>query len=79
VREGREATAERLLRSTAARSYDPGLDIDWSAPAEPGRGFIPHHRAALRFGGEKIAAFLLENGLIGGPSARLWRRSFLLG
>ena len=26
-----ERLAGRLLRSTAARSYDPELDIDWSA------------------------------------------------
>jgi hypothetical protein len=43
----REATAERLLRSTAARSYDPELDIDWSAPAEPGKGFMLQHRCSL--------------------------------
>ena len=29
-----ERVADRLLRSTAARSYDPELDIDWSAPPE---------------------------------------------
>ncbi|MCW0216215.1 MAG: diiron oxygenase [Pseudonocardia sp.] len=28
----REATAERLLRSSVDHSYDPNLDIDWSAP-----------------------------------------------
>lgn len=43
----REGTAERLLRSTAARSYDPELDIDWSAPAEPGKGFMLEHRCSL--------------------------------
>ena len=44
---GQEATAERLLRSTAARSYDPELDIDWSAPLEPGKGFMLEHRISL--------------------------------
>lgn len=43
----REATAERLLRSTAARGYDPDLDIDWSAPLEPGKGFMLAHRCSL--------------------------------
>jgi hypothetical protein len=43
----RERTAERLLRSTAARSYDPELDIDWSAPPEPGMPYIPQHRCSL--------------------------------
>jgi hypothetical protein len=42
-----EATADRLLRSTAARSYDPELDIDWSAPLEPGKGFMLEHRISL--------------------------------
>ena len=37
----RERIADRLLRSTAARSYDPELDIDWSAPTEPGKLFLP--------------------------------------
>ena len=43
----RERTADRLLRSTAARSYDPELDIDWSAPPEPGKLFLPEHRSTL--------------------------------
>ncbi len=43
----RERTAERLLRSTAARSYDPDLDIDWSAPLAVGKRFIPEHRCSL--------------------------------
>ncbi len=46
-RADRERTAERLLRSTAARSYDPDLDIDWSAPLAEGKGFIPEHRCSL--------------------------------
>jgi hypothetical protein len=43
----REATAERLLRSTAARSYDPEVDVDWSAPLAEGRGFMLEHRCSL--------------------------------
>jgi hypothetical protein len=45
--DGRERIAERLLRSTAARSYDPDLDINWSAPPEPGKMFLPEHRCTL--------------------------------
>ncbi|HEY7147086.1 MAG TPA: diiron oxygenase [Streptosporangiaceae bacterium] len=45
--EERERTAERLLRSTATRSYDPELDIDWSAPLAEGKGFIPENRCSL--------------------------------
>jgi len=44
---GRERTADRLLRSTAARSYDPDLDIDWSAPLVAGTGFLLEHRCSL--------------------------------
>lgn len=40
-------TAERLLRSTAAHGYDPELDIDWSAPLEPDKGFMLPHRCSL--------------------------------
>jgi para-aminobenzoate N-oxygenase AurF len=43
----RERIAERLLRSTAARSYDPELDINWSAPPEPGKLFLSEHRCTL--------------------------------
>lgn len=43
----RERTADRLLRSTAARSYDPDIDIDWSAPPEDGKLFMPEHRSSL--------------------------------
>jgi len=43
----REKTAERLLRSSAARSYDPAVDIDWSAPIDPDKLFLPEHRVSL--------------------------------
>jgi hypothetical protein len=43
----RERIAERLLRSTATRSYDPELDINWSVPPVPGKAFFPEHRSTL--------------------------------
>jgi hypothetical protein len=43
----REKTAERLLKSSAARSYDPDVDIDWSAPVEPDKYYLPEHRVSL--------------------------------
>src|SRR5262249_61571751 len=46
-RAAQERLADRLLRSTAARSYDPGLDIDWSAPPQEGKVFLPGHRSTL--------------------------------
>ena len=44
---GREQTAERLLRSTAARSYDPELEIDWSTPPAEGLGYLREERCSL--------------------------------
>ena len=43
----RERLADRLLRSTAARSYVPELDIVWSAPPREGTAFLPEHRSTL--------------------------------
>jgi hypothetical protein len=45
--EPRERTAERLLRSTAALSYDPDVDIDWSAPLAEGQGYLLPQRCSL--------------------------------
>ncbi len=43
----REKTAERLLNSSADRSYDPEVDIDWSAPLVDGLRYTPEHRCSL--------------------------------
>ncbi|ATE52568.1 MULTISPECIES: AurF N-oxygenase family protein [Actinosynnema] len=43
----REKTAERLLNSSAARSYDPEVDVDWSAPLVDGLLYLPEHRTSL--------------------------------
>jgi P-aminobenzoate N-oxygenase AurF len=45
--EPRERTGERLLRSTAALSYDPEVDIDWAAPLVAGKGYMLPHRCSL--------------------------------
>jgi hypothetical protein len=42
-----ERLAERLLRSTAARGYDPDVDIDWSAPLAPGLSYALPYRCSL--------------------------------
>jgi len=47
VRADREQTAERLLRSTALRSYDPELEIDWSAPPVEGLAYLREDRCSL--------------------------------
>jgi hypothetical protein len=38
----------------------------------------PHYQATLKYGGEKLVAFLTEQGLIGRPGRYLWRRAFLI-
>jgi hypothetical protein len=43
----REATAERLLRSSLDHSYEPGIDIDWDAPLDPTKWGFPQHRSSL--------------------------------
>lgn len=43
----KDRTAERLLRSSAARSYDPELEIDWSAPLVDGLGYILEERCSI--------------------------------
>jgi hypothetical protein len=43
----RETTATRLLRSSADHSYDPDVEIDWTAPLVPGGWFVPPERSSL--------------------------------
>ncbi|WP_232660415.1 AurF N-oxygenase family protein [Pseudonocardia sp. TRM90224] len=43
----REATAERLLRSSLDHSYEPSIDIDWSSAPVDGLWGIPEHRVSL--------------------------------
>jgi hypothetical protein len=47
VRQARESTAERLLNSSARSSYDPEVDIDWSAPLAEGAYFLPPEKLSL--------------------------------
>jgi P-aminobenzoate N-oxygenase AurF len=43
----RERTAERLLKSSADKFYDPEVDVDWAAPAVEGLHYQPEHRISL--------------------------------
>ncbi len=66
-------TGTRLVHPDVYRSV--GID-----PAE-GRAAArahPHHRATLKWAGERIVGYLDGLGLIGGPGLALWRRSDLL-
>src|SRR4051812_8854404 len=40
-------TATRLLGSTSRNSYDPELDIDWDAPVDVDKKFMPYERVSL--------------------------------
>ena len=46
-RDSREKVARRLLKATAEKSYDPEVDIDWSAGFEPGKWFICERHVSL--------------------------------
>ena len=43
----RTELAERLLDTAARHSYDPRVDVDWTAPADPDLLWVPEHRATL--------------------------------
>ena len=43
----REKTAQRLLKSSANKFYDPEVDIDWDAPLVDGKNFVLPHRSTL--------------------------------
>jgi hypothetical protein len=55
----RESIAERLLRASAQKSFDPEVDVDWDAPLDGGRFFMPEHRVSL-FGTSIWEAMSLE-------------------
>jgi P-aminobenzoate N-oxygenase AurF len=65
--------ARNLVTPEVYRSA--GLD-----PREAHRAALanPAHRETIRFGGEKLVAFLAEAGLVGPPGMYWWRRSFLI-
>lgn len=43
----REASGHSLLRSAASMTYDPIIDIDWDAPLDPDKLYVPEHRSTL--------------------------------
>jgi hypothetical protein len=43
----REQVAERLLEASAKHSYDPETELDWDAPLEPGKWFLPERMVSL--------------------------------
>ena len=43
----REQVADRLLEASAKHSYDPDTELDWDAPLEPGKWFLPERMVSL--------------------------------
>ena len=43
----REAFSERLLRGSVKKSYEPVVDIDWDAPLDPDKFFLPPKSVSL--------------------------------
>jgi hypothetical protein len=43
----RHVTAQRLLKSSAKKAYDPSVDIDWDAPLLEDAIWVPEHRVSL--------------------------------
>ncbi len=43
----RDAFAERLLNGSVKKSYEPVVDIDWDAPLDPDRFFLPPQMVTL--------------------------------
>ncbi len=46
-RPDREAIAQRLLRASALKSFDPEVDIDWDQPLVDDMFYMPEHRVSL--------------------------------
>ncbi|GGO85437.1 AurF N-oxygenase family protein [Wenjunlia tyrosinilytica] len=43
----RELVAERLLEASAKHSFDPDVELDWEAPIEDGKWFLPEYLVSL--------------------------------
>ncbi|HEY2502108.1 MAG TPA: diiron oxygenase [Mycobacterium sp.] len=44
---GREEFADRLLKGSVKKSYEPVVDIDWDAPLDPGKFYLPPRLVSL--------------------------------
>lgn len=55
--------ASQLLAASAKKSYNPLVDIDWAAPLEPGKWFLPEKRCSL-YGTELWDSLSLEQKLV---------------
>src|SRR3954470_11619896 len=46
-RPSREEFSERLLKGSVKKSYEPIVDIDWDAPLDPDKYFLPPKTVSL--------------------------------
>jgi P-aminobenzoate N-oxygenase AurF len=46
-RRDREAIAQRLLRASVQKSFDPEVDVDWDQPLVDDMFYMPEHRVSL--------------------------------
>jgi hypothetical protein len=80
----REQTAEKLLRASVRHSYDPDLHIDWDAPHEPDRYWLPPHRSSLYGTGlwdrltEPQRIELTKHEVANAASAGVWFETLLI-
>lgn len=82
--EARELTAERLLEASLRTSYDPIMEIDWSAPPVPGAYWLPPERSSL-YGtvlwnglSEEQRVELTKHEVASAASAGLWFETILM-
>ncbi|MET7968824.1 diiron oxygenase [Micromonospora sp. NPDC005305] len=80
----REAVATRLLAASVRTSYDPVVDIDWSAPHTPGAYWMPPRRSSL-YGtalwegmSEEQRIEVTKHEVAGAASAGLWFETILM-
>ncbi|AHI01099.1 diiron oxygenase [Kutzneria viridogrisea] len=80
----REATAQRLLTSSAKLSYDPEIDIDWDAPLAEDKFYVPEHLVTL-YGTPMWAAMdqrqrieLSKQELVNTVSVGIWFETILM-
>src|ERR1700752_4256345 len=43
----REEFSDRLLKGSVKKSYEPGVDIDWDAPLDPAKFYLPPRLVSL--------------------------------
>jgi P-aminobenzoate N-oxygenase AurF len=82
--ETREQTADRLLRSSLRTSYDPDVEIDWSASLDPDAFWLPPHRSSL-YGtplweglDHRQRVELTKHEVASGASAGIWFETILM-